>query len=66
MGNFLKTLALPDEIEHWSMTTMREKPIKIGAKVVRVVGPRFRSKHSFATVFGGWAESSGKSRMKVI
>ena len=35
MGNFLRTLALPDEIEHWSMTTMREKLIKIGAKVTR-------------------------------
>ncbi len=35
MGNVLRTLALPDEIEHWSMTTMREKLIKIGAKVVR-------------------------------
>ena len=22
-------------MEHWSLTTMREKPIKIGAKVVR-------------------------------
>ncbi len=27
------TLA-PDEVEHWSMTTLREKLIKIGAKVV--------------------------------
>ncbi len=35
MGNVLKTLALPDEIEHWSMTTTREKLIKIGAKVLR-------------------------------
>ena len=35
MGNFLRTLALPDEIVHRSMTTMREKLIKIGAKVVR-------------------------------
>ncbi len=35
MGNFLRTLALPDEVEHWSMTTLREKLIKIGAKVVR-------------------------------
>ncbi len=25
MANFLRTLALPDEIEHWSMPTMREK-----------------------------------------
>ena len=30
-----RTLALPDEVEHWSLTTLREKLIKIGAKVVR-------------------------------
>ena len=35
MGNLLRTLALPDEVEHWSMTTLRDKLIKIGAKVVR-------------------------------
>ncbi len=35
IGNFLRTLALPDEVEHWSMTTLREKLIKIGARVVR-------------------------------
>ena len=35
MGNFLRTPALPDEVEHWSMTTLRDKLIKIGAKVVR-------------------------------
>ncbi len=28
-------LALPKEVEHWSLTTLREKLIKIGAKVVR-------------------------------
>ncbi len=26
---------LPEEVEHWSLTTLREKLIKIGAKVVR-------------------------------
>ncbi len=26
---------LPGEVGHWSMTTLREKLIKIGAKVVR-------------------------------
>ena len=26
---------IPDEVEHWSMTTLRDKLIKIGAKVVR-------------------------------
>ncbi len=25
---------LPEEIEHWSLTTLREKLVKIGAKVV--------------------------------
>jgi hypothetical protein len=28
-------LALPQEVEHWSLTTLRNKLIKIGAKVVR-------------------------------
>ena len=30
-----RTLALPQEIEHWSLTTLREKLIKIGGRVVR-------------------------------
>ena len=34
LANFMRTLALPKEIEHWSLTTLREKLIKIGAKVV--------------------------------
>jgi len=46
-GNFLRRLALPRSVRHWSLTTLREKPfdvahgperveglIKIGAKVV--------------------------------
>ncbi len=35
MANFLRTLALPDEVEHGSLTTLREKLVKIGAKVFR-------------------------------
>ena len=34
LGNFMRTLALPKAVEHWSLTTLREKLIKIGAKVV--------------------------------
>ena len=34
LGNFLRRLALPREVKHWSLTTLREKLIKIGAKVV--------------------------------
>ena len=35
LGNFLRTLASPDEVEHCSLTTLREKLIKIGAKLIR-------------------------------
>jgi len=35
LGNFLRRLALPSPVKHWSLTTLREKLIKIGAKVVR-------------------------------
>jgi hypothetical protein len=34
MGNFMRTLALLKEVEHWSLTTLRERLVKIGAKVV--------------------------------
>ena len=35
MGNFLRQAVLPRWVRHWSLTTLREKLIKIGAKVVR-------------------------------
>ena len=35
LGNFMRTLALPDPVSHWSLTTLREKLVKIGAKVAR-------------------------------
>jgi hypothetical protein len=35
LGNFLRRIALPQGVKHWSLTTLREKLIKIGAKVVR-------------------------------
>ncbi len=34
LGTFLRTLALPKEMENWSLTTIREKVVKIGAKVL--------------------------------
>jgi hypothetical protein len=34
LGNFLRTLATPEAIADWSLTSLREKLIKIGAKVV--------------------------------
>ena len=35
LGNFLRRLALPRDVEHSSLTTLREKLIKIGAEVTR-------------------------------
>ena len=34
LANFMRTLALPKEGENWSLTTLREKLVKIGARVV--------------------------------
>src|SRR4030095_8331364 len=34
LANFLRTLALPREGAWWSLTSLREKGVKIGAKVV--------------------------------
>ena len=34
LGNFMRTLAMPNAAEPWSLTSLREKLIKIGAKIV--------------------------------
>ena len=33
-ANFLRTLATPEPIKEWTLTSLKEKLIKIGAKVV--------------------------------
>jgi hypothetical protein len=35
LGNFMRTLAMPKTAQPLSLTSLREKLIKIGAKVVR-------------------------------
>ena len=35
LANFLRTLALPEEVRHWSLTTLRDRLVKIGAKIIR-------------------------------
>jgi hypothetical protein len=42
LANFFRTLVLPDEVERWSLTSLREKVVKIGAKV---------TSHARSTVF---------------
>jgi hypothetical protein len=34
IGNFLRTLATPQAIRDWSLTSLKEKLIKIGAKII--------------------------------
>src|ERR1019366_684492 len=34
LANFMRTLAMPKTAQPWSLTSLREKLIKIGAKVV--------------------------------
>jgi hypothetical protein len=34
LGNFMRTLAMPKAVEPWSLTSLRDKLIKIGAMVV--------------------------------
>ena len=31
----MRSLALPNEVEQWSLTTLREKLVTIGARIVR-------------------------------
>ena len=35
LANFLHSLALPSEVARWSLTTLRERLVKIGARIVR-------------------------------
>jgi hypothetical protein len=34
LANFLRTLALPEAVKQWSLTSLREKLVKIGARLV--------------------------------
>jgi len=35
LGNFLRRLVLPPDMARWSLTTLREKLVKIGARLTR-------------------------------
>ena len=35
LANFLRRLALPRRVKHWSLTSLRAKLIKTGARIVR-------------------------------
>jgi Transposase DDE domain group 1 len=35
LANFLRSLVLPDQVAQWTLTTLRERLVKIGARIVR-------------------------------
>jgi Transposase DDE domain group 1 len=50
LANFLRTLALPPEVAKWSMTRLRDRLVKIGARIVRhgrSLRPPFVSRAAF-------------------
>ena len=51
LANFLRTLATPEPIKDRSMTTLKEKPIKIGAKVVNHVAISWPTKATTRATF---------------
>ena len=44
LSNFMRTLALPDAVEQWSLTSLREKLIKIGERRSCATGATSRSR----------------------
>ena len=73
LGNFMRTLAMPKTAEPWSLTSLREKLIKIGAKVVshgryvtfqmaEVAVPR----QMFADILSLIARAAGTARARMI
>ncbi len=35
LANFVRSLVLPDQVAQWTLTTLRERLVKIGARIVR-------------------------------
>ena len=55
LANFMRTLALPEEVEHWSQTTLREKLVKtgevcLGDDKIGQMGFQRRPNHQIAAV----------------
>jgi hypothetical protein len=66
LGNFLRQLALPREVKHWSLTTLRERLIKIGAKVVsrsKAVTFQMAEVAVLRTLFAAILERIGRLRL---
>jgi Transposase DDE domain group 1 len=61
LTNFLRRLALPSGIRHWSLTTLKEKLIKVGVKVIRHAGYLTFQMAEVASVATSCSRSSAES-----
>ena len=34
LANFMRTMALPEAVKHWSLTSLRQKLVKIGSRII--------------------------------
>jgi hypothetical protein len=68
LGNFLRTLATPEPIKDWTLTSLKDKLINIGAKVVshaaisRYRWPRSPSHGKCSKRYCGSSRNCGRSR----
>jgi hypothetical protein len=70
LANFMRTLALPEAVAHWSLTSLRDKFVKIGAKIVAHARHiTFQTSHQSckqdvkAPIFSPLQKPSGESRL---
>jgi len=62
LGNFLRSLALPDTVRHWSLTTLRDRLVKMGA-MSRSRWPRSQSREICSPT--SYVTSTGSDRSHV-
>ena len=65
LANFMRTLALPEEVEQWSLTTLREKLVKIGARIGDHLEVGDRMSGHAKRKSGSWKVAQGLHRMNL-
>jgi hypothetical protein len=68
LGNFVRTLSLPKATEPWSLTSLREKPIKPVAflQKVRMALPALEAWRTLDFIIDGQAASAERSHQPTM